>query len=369
MLQNFFSLFNKKIKLRPAIKETSENQRIEEIFQELNDIKRKNQRLSKYLERIQRQKKDLEKYKSLTTEDHEKVTKLLGQYKNIVEQRRLMEGRLIRNNPALRIIQTHEKEVPELIQEIRRTENNQHLAKRDIVYLEDEKNYLYNYRESLITGYKALKFITIGLVAILGVAGTIILTMIQTLRENTFVISSIISIIALLIVFAILIFKRRIEYELGKNETMQQKTIRFLNRVKMRYFHHANYLNFQYDKLGITNADQLQGQYNRYLKNKNNEVYYKNMNNQLDEIENSVFDILYDTGMERDVFDNLDQWVEMQNVDKLLEELKTEYNHTHKQLTALSAYEQDLSKEAYIIAETSPELATAVESLINRINI
>ena len=44
-------------------------------------------------------------------------------------------------------------------------------------------------------------------------------------------------------------------------------------------------------------------QYNRYLKNKNNEVYYKNMNNQLIEIENRSL-IFYTTGMERDVFDN-----------------------------------------------------------------
>lgn len=368
MLQKFFSLFNKKIKLRPAIQEKSDIQRVEDIFQELQDIKRKNERLTKYLKRIQRQQQDLKKYKSLTKEDYEKVTKLLGQYKNIIEQRKLMEGRLIRNNPALRIIQIHEKEVPELIQEIRKTENNQHLAQRDMLYLEDEKNYLYNYRESLITGYRVLKIVTVALIAILGVAGTIILTMVQTLRENTFIISSIISIITLFFVFAILTFKRRIEYELEKNEAMQQKAVKLLNRTKMRYFHHTNYLNFQYNKFKITNADQLQGQYNRYLKNKNNEVYYKNMNKQLDEVENSVFDILYETGMERDVFDNLDQWVEMQNIEKLLEDLKIEYNHTHKQLEALSAYEQDLFKEAYIIAETSPELASTVASLINRNN-
>ena len=42
MLQKFFSLFNKKIKLRPAIQEKSDIQRVEDIFQELQDIKRKN---------------------------------------------------------------------------------------------------------------------------------------------------------------------------------------------------------------------------------------------------------------------------------------------------------------------------------------
>ena len=354
--------------LRPAIKEKNDTQRIEEIFQELKDISRKRQRLEKYVRRIEQQKQDLEQYEALTEESHTKVTKLLGQYKNIVEQRRLMEGRLIRNNPALRILEEYQSEVPELVQEIRKTENNQRYSYQDMLYLEDEKNYLYEYRESLITGYKALKFLSVGLIIVLGIVCMVLLTMVQALRQNIFIPSSIISIVTLFFVFGILIFKRRIEYELEKNEILQKKAVRMLNTVKVRYFHHTNYLNFQYEKLGIINADQLQSHYDRYLKNKNNEVHYKNMNNQLVEIENQVFDILYETGIERDVFNYIDEWAEIQNVEKLLTNLKAESKSTSKQLAALEAYEQELSKEALVITELRPELASIVESLMKNIN-
>ena len=368
-LRELFSLFSKKMIRRPAVKETSGAQRIDEIFQEIDDIHRKRKRLEKYTKRIEVQKQDLEQYAALTEEDHIKVTKLLGQYKNVVEQRRLMEGRLIRNNPSLRIIQDHEREIPEMIQEIRKTENNQRYAHSDILYLEEEKNTLYEYRENLITGYRILKYTTIGLVIALGIVCMMLLTLVQALRQNIFIPSSIISIVTLFFAFGILMFKRRIEYELGKNEIMQKKAAKLLNRVKVRYFHHTNYLNFQYRKLGIINADQLQGQYNRYLKNKHNENHYKNMNNQLDEIENKVFDILYDTGIERDVFAHIDEWAEVQNIEKLSTNLKSEDENTRKQLEALNTYEQELSKEAFIITESAPELAAKVESLMKCITI
>ena len=367
-LRELFSLFSKKMTLRPAIEEKNDTQRIEEIFQELRDISHKRQRLEKYVRRIEKQKQDLEQYEGLTEEDHIKVTKLLGQYKNVIEQRRLMEGRLIRNNPALRILENYETEVPELIEEIRKTENNQRHSHQDMLYLENEKNYLYDYRESLVTGYKALKFIAIGLVLILGIVCMVLLTMVQALRQNIFIPSSIISIITLFFIFGILIFKRRIEYELEKNEILQKKVVKLLNTVKIRYFHHTNYLNFQYNKLGIINADQLKSHYDRYMKNKNNEVHYKNMNNQLVEIENKVFDILYDTGIERNVFNQIDEWAEIQNVDKLLKNLRAEDKNTTKQLGTLEAYEQELSKEVLIITQTRPELASIVESLMKNIN-
>ncbi len=276
-----------------------------------------------------------------------------------------MEGRLIRNNPSLRIIQSRESEIPDLIKEIRQTENNQRYAKNDILYLQEEKEDLYEYRENLIAGYGALKMIAIGLVIILGIICIILLTMVQTLRENIFVPSSIISIITLFFGFGILITKRRIEYELELNELMQQKASRLLNKIKIRYFHYTNYLNYQYEKLSITNADQLQSQYDRYQKNKGNEVYYNNMNKQLVEIENKVFDILYEKDIERDAFDNIDEWAEVQNISILMKNISQEYENTTKQIKALNAYEEELCKEAFLMTEINPELTPKVENLMD----
>lgn len=364
-LKKLFSLFIKKTNHRPSVTEKDENQRIEEIFSELKDTKIKRKRLERYAKGMYQRKQDLEKYESLTDADHGKVASFLDQYKNVIEQRKLLEGRLIRNNPSLRIIQSRESEIPDLIKEIRQTENNQRYAKNDILYLQEEKEDLYEYRENLIAGYGALKMIAIGLVIILGIICIILLTMVQTLRENIFVPSSIISIITLFFGFGILITKRRIEYELELNELMQQKASRLLNKIKIRYFHYTNYLNYQYEKLSITNADQLQSQYDRYQKNKGNEVYYNNMNKQLVEIENKVFDILYEKDIERDVFDNIDEWAEVQNISILMKNISQEYENTTKQIKALNAYEEELCKEAFLMTEINPELTPKVENLMD----
>lgn len=349
---------------RSSIAETDEEHRIDEIFNELKDIKTKRKRLERYVTGMKQRKEDLEKYESLTVEDHGKVAGFLDQYKNVIEQRKLLEGRLIQNNPSLRVIQAREKEIPDLIKEIRQTENDQRYSQSDILYLEEERDDLYDYRETLITGHRALKIIAITLMIILGLVSIILLAMVQTLRESTFIPTSIIGIMTLLFGFGIFIIKRHIEYELDRNEILQQKASRLLNQTKIRYYHHTNYLNYQYQKLAITGADQLQGQYNRYLKNKNNEVYYNNMNNQLVEIENKVFDILYEKGIERDTFDNIDEWVEVQNISVLMKNINLEYENTQKQIKALNAYEEELCKEAFVITETNPELGPMVEKLM-----
>ncbi len=362
--QKLFSLFSKKRSNRPSITEKNENQRIEEIFKELTNIKLKRKRLTRYVKGMEQRKKDLEKYESLTEEDHGKVAGFLDQYKGVIEQRKLLEGRLIRNNPSLRIIQAREKEIPTLITEMREIEKNQRYAHNDMLYLEEEKDDLYDYRESLITSYRALKIIAISLIIVLGIVSIILLTMVQTLRESIFVPTSVITIMTLIFSFGILVIKRKIEYELGLNERMQRKASRLMNTTKIRYFHHTNYLNFQYRKLVTKNADQLQGQYERYQKNKNNEAYYNSMNNQLVEIENKVFDVLYEKGIERDAFDNIDEWAEVQNISILVKNINEEYENTSKQIKALDAYEEELTKEAFVMTETNPEIGPKVEELM-----
>lgn len=363
-LKNIFSFLRQKVKPRPSIEEKTALERIEEIFIDLKDITAKRKRLKRYAQGMKQRQEDLQKYQALTKEDHEKVAGFLDQYKNVLEDRKRLEGRLIRNNPALRIIQDKEAEIPELIKEIKETETSQRFAHHDILYLEEEKDHLYDYRESLITGYKALKITAISLIIILGIISVILLVMMQTLRQDIFIVSSLVSAIALIFSFGILFLKRGIEYELELNENMQKKASRLLNTTKIRYFHHTNYLNFQYSALSTKSSDHLAKQYQRYLKNKNNESYYRKMNNQLIEIEDKVFDILYDKGIEREGFDNIDEWAQVQNIAILMRKVNEEFESTQTQIKALDSYEEELCKEAFMLTKSNPELTPRVETLM-----
>lgn len=346
--------------------EKNDAERIQEIFEELEDIQHKLKRLENHKTHLENRRQDLEKYESLSEEEHVKIVKLLDQYKSIMEQIKLMEGRLIRNNPSLRIIQTYEKEMPEIIKEMRQTETKQRHAQSDILYLDEEKNHLYTYREELITGYRVLKIGAIILTIILGIVCVVIFTMAQSLEKDIFIPTSIVSIATLFFVFGILAFKRRIEHELEKNEYMQQRAVKLLNKAKIQYFHFTNYLEYEYNKLGVISSEQLQGHYNRYMKNKSNDIHYRGLNNQLIEIEQRVFDILYEKGIQRDIFVNIDEWAEIQKSSVMLKNAESENKNIDRQLEALHTYEQELYQEAFAISNSNPELVQLVEVLLGK---
>ena len=83
------------------------------------------------------------------------------------------------------------------------------------------------------------------------------------------------------------------EKEIKNNGILQQKAVKYLNKAKIRYFHQTQYLEFQYHKFGVDSVAKLEMYYNRYLKNKNNERLYLQMNDSLNEIEEDILKILH----------------------------------------------------------------------------
>ena len=96
---------------------------------------------------------------------------------------------------------------------------------------------------------------------------------------------------------------------------------------------------------------KLELYYNRYLKNKNNEKIYLQMNDKLTDIEEEILSILHQKDILLEDIGDLADWIlkpKRLNDMKMLEE---DRQKTQEQLLALETYEKELWSEIYGVSE------------------
>jgi hypothetical protein len=243
-----WNFFKKPIKSR-MINKLSGNT-LDSLFDELEDLFIKKEKVSKYYLELVSKHNELERYSSLTNEDIEKLDKLVASYKDIDEKKQSLRGRLIKNNKGLVLIAKYEEEIPKLIEEMIVEEAKVKETRADLYYLQDEKEQLIEEREVLLQGYSFLKWFSFILTGILALSLLVAFALMQVLREGIWVFLSIFGILLVVILIAILVTKEKLEKRLKDNEILQQKAVKYINKVKIKLFNQVRYLNFHYDKVG-----------------------------------------------------------------------------------------------------------------------
>ncbi len=340
---------------------------LEGLFDELYDVQTKMSRIQRYLEELENKQNWINQYDTLDKEDIHKLDLLAGRAKTIEEKKMNLRGRLISNNAALARIGAYEEEVPHLIKEMQIAEKRRRETESHIFYLEEEKEELYEERESLLFGYSFLKgfsaTIMVGIVICLFVSFAVL----QTLREQIWIILTGIGCVVVGLFVGVVILKEHLDRELNKNVVLQQKAVKYLNKAKIRLFNQVQYLEFQYRKLGVDSVAKLELYYNRYLKNKNNERIYLQMNRTLNEIEEDMLEILGDKGIKLDYINNLSDWLLTPKKLNEVKQVKEEHAKTIEQIQGLRAYEEELWKEIYVLGE-DPSLQELVAAKIKAYN-
>ena len=340
---------------------------LEGLFDELYDVQTKMSRIQRYLEELENKQVLINQYEVLDKEDIHKLDVLAGRAKTIEEKKANLRGRLISNNAALARIGAYEEDVPHLIKEMQIAEKRRRETESHIFYLEEEKEELYEERESLLFGYSFLKgfsaTIMVGIVICLFVSFAVL----QTLREQIWVILTVVGCVVVGLFVGVVILKEHLDRELNKNVVLQQKAVKYLNKAKIRLFNQVQYLEFQYRKLGVDSVAKLELYYNRYLKNKNNERVYLQMNRTLNEIEEDMLEILGDKGIKLDYINNLSDWVLTPQKLNEVKQVKEEHAKTIEQIQGLRAYEEELWKEIYVLGE-DPALQELVAAKIKEYN-
>lgn len=346
-IKNWLSKRGKKIKYHKAY----EGNDINRLFEDLEASYIKKKRLKKYYESLSQKEQVLEQYVKLEKDEVEKLTKWVNEYKTINEKRRLLQGRLIKNNRALYKLVEYEEILPNLIAELRGVEKKVKESERDIFYLEEEKEDLKEEREYLIKGYKFLQGFSIAFIVIIALVTMISFGFIQTLRETIWIYLSGFGCVLILFLAGIMYTKGKIEKELRDNSILQQKAVKYINKSKIRYFHNIRYLQFQFDKLEVDSVAKLEMYYNRYLKNKQNEVTYSKYNRQLMTMEDQINDLFSSKGIVVDILEDIEEWLMSPKQASKAKDLLEEKENVKEQITTLENYEEELIKEIMILGE------------------
>ena len=338
---------------------------MEGLFEELYELQMKMSRTQHYLEELEGKETLASQYEVLDKEDIHKLDILAGRAKTIEEKKMNLRGRLISNNSALARVGQYEEEIPDLIKEMQIAEKRRRETENHIFYLEEEKEELYEERESLLLGYRFLKGFSGVMIAAIVICLFVSFAVLQTLREQIWVVLTTIGFVVVALFIGVVILKENIDKELSRNVVLQQKAVKYLNKAKIRLFNQVQYLEFQYHKLGVDSVAKLELYYNRYLKNKNNERIYLQMNETLNEIEEDMLAILSGKGIKIDYINNLSDWVLTPKKLNEMKQVKEEREKAIEQIHGLRAYEEELWKEIYALGQEEhlkEKVAVAIEA-------
>lgn len=336
---------------------------VEEVFNELESVVTKKQRVAEYLETLAIKEEETKKFDALDKETINDLNVLANRAKAIEEKKQNLKGRLIHQNAALMRLVPYEDEIPEIIKEMQQAEKRKRETENNMYYLREEREELLEEREALLSGYSFLKGFSIVFIACIGIGILVIFALMQMLREAVWLYLAGATILFILFLAGLLYAKEHIEKALARNTILQQKAARYLNKSKIRYFHQMRYLDFQYHKLGVDSAAKLEMYYTRYIKNKNNEKVYLQMNDALSQIEEKMLVILKEHQINIEYIDNLTEWALNPKKVNALKNVKIEYQKTKEQLEGLNTYEQELWKEIAVMQEDVNLKAVVTEKI------
>lgn len=318
---------------------------VHEICAELEELAIKKQRITHYIEELNIKEEAHKQYQNLDPEAVAEINALAQRAKGIEEKKQNLKGRLISTNAALVRLSQYENEIPDLIKEMQGAEKRRRETESHIFYLQDERAELEDERETLIGGYKFLRILSFVFVILLGVGTMVSFVLLQILKEKIWFILSTIVVLMLGYIVAVILLKDKLEREIKINGILQQKAVKYLNKSKIRLFNQAQYLEFQYHKLGVDSSAKLELYYNRYLKNKNNEKVYMQMNDALNDIEEEILGILHKKNILLEDIGDLADWILQPKLLNEMKRLDEDREKTEEQLTALNTYEMELWKE------------------------
>ena len=336
---------------------------VQDLFSELEELAIKKQRIMHYIEELNIKQEAHKQYENLDPDAVAEINALAQKAKGIEEKKQNLKGRLISTNAALLRLSQYEDELPDLIKEMQIAEKRRRETESHIFYLQEERSELEEERETLIGGYSFLRGISFVMVVFLSVCLLVAFIFLQVLREKIWFVLSGIVIVMLAFIVILVLTKEKLEKEIKINGILQQKAVKYLNKSKIKFFHQTQYLEYQYHKLGVDSVAKLELYYNRYLKNKNNERIYLQMNDSLNEIEEDILKILHQKDILLEDIGDLADWILQPKKLNEMKRLDEDREKTEEQLQALDTYEEELWKELSIMA-TDEELREEIENYL-----
>jgi len=236
-------------------------------------------RLQEYDEKLL----ELECFSRLNEEDLERLKKLLQYFMSLTVERNQLYNQLSDFDKSLVDMFKLEEEAALAVPQIRDAEQRQRLLKQDLGYLYGEKADLVYERENMEKGLRFIHYFTMGLVGLF-ITVTLLLGFLYIFNNaNIFLPTVIITLMVIIIATLLYIFRRRIRYELRLNFKKQLRAVELLNKKNVVYAYYTNFLRFVYNKYKVRNANMLENN----LKNFGN---YKFLVGRIDNLRRTMYE-------------------------------------------------------------------------------
>lgn len=270
--------------VRPEKEEKKENrhaameycEQIMEAAKDLEETKREYRVVTDYLT-------DIQMIEELPEAEMKKIQETAQNVQNLSETRDVYRKKVKTISDAQFVqMEQMEDEIPDAVRRLKTNEAYQAAVKRDMQYLEGEKNEWHIHQETMEQEHKILKRVLYGIVAAFVIAVIVISVLSQTIRldiQMPFLIAVLVAGGAGCIVFWRM---QNDEREIKKAQASINKAITLLNSVKLKYVNITNAVDYACEKYHVHNSDELNYIWEQYLEAVKEREKYQRTNEDLE---------------------------------------------------------------------------------------
>jgi len=278
-----FAELSKDIKQSVSLKENN----IDEIIalcDEGLDIVSDRMVLIDRLKVIEEKLEEVESYNNLNDDEVEDLKEMLSRYLSLSRDSNALKYQVTSFDKSLTKMENLASEAPKAINEIKYAEERQKIFKKDISYLAGEKMVLEHDNERLQNAIDFVYKFTIAMVMFF--SGTTVLMVFLYIFQNvqTMLIMAVMLVLIIVVTALLYSLRIRLKHELALNYKKQKRAVELLNKKTVVYAHFTNFLNYEYKKFKVRNADMLSNNLTDYN-------HYKHLTKRLDSLRSSLYNV------------------------------------------------------------------------------
>lgn len=241
------------------------------------------ERIAELLPRIRRNERELlltERFSKFPESKRDLLCQLARQYSAL----RVQKGEAKRSHEEMQgfISQNgefrYDDNLPKVLKIVEENEMEFQKVQNDLSYLEGERSALeYEFKRSRIG--LMITQITLYVVTMIAILGTAILFLLSRHRDIFVPAVVLILTVGFFAVWA-MVFRRYFMSALEKNVKLQQRAVKLLNKVKLKYVRYRSLLDYEYQKFEINSSEALDLRYQIFLNEKNQRRKYEDFERQ-----------------------------------------------------------------------------------------